>query len=813
MKNLYIIFLITIFGLETNAQSIIQGKVMEESSGEAVSYANVILNNALDSSMVKVEATEDDGSFTMANVADGKYWLSVSFVGLADYNSEVFEIKGENKDFGTLTMGVVSNEIEEVTISAARPILEVKPDKLVFNVEGSVNALGSDGLELLRKAPGVVIDNDDNIALAGKSGVRIFINNKPSPLGGEDLANFLRSLNSSDIDNIEIITNPSARFEAAGNAGIINIILKKNKNLGANATVNLGYGIGKTQSYIAGISSNYRGKKANVFGAYTYNDRERYWFMKSLREQFGSQFFLDNLSNGPRDAHNFRLGTDFFVNDKNTIGFLTTGNIGRSKNFSESTTEISLIGSETIDSILVSDTYREAKDDNYTFNINYLFQPVKDKRLNVDLDYGLFRNSGMEDQPNSYRDINDNLLSENNFANDTETNIDIYTFKLDYEQPLWGGTWGTGIKSAVVRTNNIFNFYNVENGLQTLDLERTSTFDYTENVNAIYTTFGKKITSKLNVSAGLRIENTRSTGDLTAANSTGEDDLVKRQYTDFFPSGGVTYTPNFKHSFQLNYSRRLDRPNYGNLNPFEYKINELAFRKGNPYLRPQYSNNVQLSHTYNFRLTTSFSFSHTKDLMTRISDVRGNASFLTWFNVNDQFNYSIAVSSPHTFTKWWSGFSSLTAFHLRNRAEESDEIRSIDLKVYSVNYYTSHVFTLPWDLKFEISSWGNSPGLWGGVFRTDAQFSVDLGLQKRFLNDQANIKLGVSDIFKTAPWSGQSVYGEMTNTAEGGWDTRRFKIDFTYFFGNDKVKSRRRNTGLDDEKSRAGGGGNGGGAQ
>ena len=302
-------------------QSTITGKILDEDE-EGISFANVILNSTADSSMVKLEYTNDDGTFSLLGINPAEYWLTISYVGKTDYNSEPFSHDGKNKlALPTITLLASSSELEEVTVTGIRPILEIKPDKLVFNVEGSTNAVGNDGMELLRKAPGVVIDNNDNISLAGKNGVRIFINGKPSPLGGEDLANYLRSINSTEIDKIEIITNPSAKYEAEGNAGIINIVLKKDKNLGANATVNLGYGKGKTWGYNGGFSANYRNKISNTFGSYAYRRGNAYWGMESSREFGGLTYNSESLSSGPRKSHNFKIGTDFYIGKKSTLGF------------------------------------------------------------------------------------------------------------------------------------------------------------------------------------------------------------------------------------------------------------------------------------------------------------------------------------------------------------------------------------------------------------------------------------------------------------------------------------------------------------
>ncbi len=812
MKSIAFTFISFLFCLTLSAQNSVSGKLLGENE-EAISYANVILNNATDSSMAKVELTGDDGSFIIPDVVDGQYWIEISYLGLEDYKSEVINLQGgTKKDLGIIQMLPGSEKLTEVVVQTTRPILEVKPDKLVFNVEGSVNATGSDGLELLRKAPGVVVDNNDNISLAGKSNVRIFIDGKPTQLSGDDLAAYLKSVNSNEIDNLEIITNPSAKYEAEGNAGIINIKMKKDKRLGANASVNLGYSQGRYGRYNGGFSGNYRNKLANLFGSYAYNDGNSLWFYNNTRFQLGDIYRQESETVTRRNGHNFKFGTDFFLNEKNTIGFLVNGNINKSDGMSDSRTDILTTSQNVVDSILVSRTETNSNRSNYGFNLNYQHDNKKEQTWNVDLDYGIFRNRSEDFQPNSYLNANESAtLSKRDYLINSETDIGIFTFKLDYERPLGKGKLGVGAKTVLVNTDNLFDNFEVINNNPVRDIFRSSEFEYAENVNAIYGNYTQQI-KKFGLQLGLRIEQTNSRGILTADIPTNNDD-VKRNYIDFFPSGGLTYNANRNNSIQLNYSRRLDRPDYQNLNPFEYRQDEISFFAGNPFLRPQYTNNVQLSHTFKYMYVTSLGFSHTKDLMTRVSEIREgtNERVLSWINLTEQYNYNLTFSAPITFTKWWGSFTNLTAYHTYNKAEENGELENIDLKVYAARLYSQHTFTLPWDMKFELSGWYSSPSVWGGTFRTDAMFGIDAGLQKKFLDGKGNIRIGMSDIFNSQNWSGEGIYGVLRTESNGGWDSQRFKIDISYFFGNDKVKSRKRKTGLDEESKRTSGGGGGNG--
>lgn len=805
MKNITLVLLALVSSMSLFAQSNakISGSLLD-ADGMPVSYANVILFTLADSNMVKAEITDDRGVFQMNGIDAGSYWIKASFVGLPDYKSEALQVEaGQTLALPAFRLQPSTNDLTEVTVTATKPLVEVKPDKMVFNVEGSINAQGNTALELLRKSPGVMVDNNDNVMLQGRSGVQIYIDGKPSPLSSSDLAAYLETLQSSEIEAIEIITNPSSKYDAQGNAGIINIKIKKDKNLGANGSLDAGYSIGKLPMYNAKLSGNYRNKNVNLFGSYGYGDGRNRNIFNLYREQSGLSFDQRNVNLSNWNNHNFRAGADFFLSKKSTIGLMANGNINDYQGNSNSRTSIATIGSGTIDSLLIASNLHNGMRSNYNFNANYAFDGGNGTTWNIDADYGLFENDGDEFQPNRYTDPSGTeTFEERIYANETPTTINIYTFKIDHERNLLGGKLGTGIKLAQVNTDNTFNFYNVLNGENILDENRSNQFEYRENVNAAYLNYSGKFSDKLNFQLGLRAEQTNSEGDLTAYVPT-DDDNVKRSYLDLFPSGGLTYQASQMNSFQLTYSRRIDRPSYQDLNPFQNRLDELTFEKGNPFLNPQYSHNFQLTHTYKYMYNTSLSYSRTTDLITRITDTSGvSSSFISWLNLAQQDVLSLSFSAPIQITKWWNSYMNLTGSHTSNTADYGDG-KIIDLQAFAFNAYAQQTFTLPMEMKLEVSGWYASPGIWGGTFKMKSMGNVDIGVQKKILDGKANLKIAVSDVFRTNRWSGISQFGALYMKAGGNWDSRRLRVNFTYRFGNDEVKAaRRRNTGLEDEKNR-----------
>jgi len=324
---------------------------------------------------------------------------------------------------------------------------------------------------------------------------------------------------------------------------------------------------------------------------------------------------------------------------------------------------------------------------------------------------------------------------------------------------------------------------------------------YTENVNATYVNISSVINEKWSYQLGLRAEQTNSEGDLRA-NQVNNDKNVKRDYFDVFPSGGLSYKASDKSAWSLSVGKRLQRPSYQDLNPFENKLDELTFQKGNPFLNPQYAYNVKLSNTYNNTFSTSLSYTYTKDYITRIMDTLDvSKSFISFQNLASQEVISLTVSAPYSFTDWWSSYTSLTGFSTHNQAA-FDDGKTIDLSVTTVSFYSQQTFSLPKDFKFEVSGFYNSPGVWGGTFQFNSMWGMDAGISKKIFKDKGNLKLGVSDIFKTQGFSATSIFGGQVMDISGYWDSRRFKVNFSYKLGNSKIKSRRRKTGQEAEQNR-----------
>lgn len=814
MRKVWMLSLIVLSSLAARAQQI-SGTVKDQ-QGKGLDKTTVSLLRAKDSSVAKLSVTDNEGRYSFVQAETGKYLVSISHVGYLPYISQPFTFDS-TASVTVPEIGLLKNEgtLGGVTVVSKKPVVEVKADKTILNVEGTINAVGNDALELLRKAPGVMVDKDDNLTMAGKNGVQVFIDGKPSPLQGADLANFLKGLQSTQVESIELITNPSARYEAAGNAGIINIRLKKNKTFGTNGSVNAGYNIGTFAKYNAGFALNHRNSKVNIFGNYNYNHGLNASSMKMYREQADSIFNQTNRVKAKNDGHNFKAGLDYFLNSKSTVGAIVNGNIGSTDFSSRGSTYISYLPTKELDRLMRAESHNDMKRTNLNFNVNYRYAIAGGSELNVDADYGIFDLRSNQFQPNYYFDETGSTeLYRNVYRMIAPTDIDIYSVKVDYEKNFLKGRLGFGGKTGFVNTDNDFRRYDVIGNTDVFNNDLSNRFEYKENINALYANYNRAFTGFM-VQLGLRMENTDSKGystgkqwDANLGSYKDYDSTIHRNYTDFFPSAAITFNKNPMSQFGFTYSRRIDRPAYQDLNPFEFRLNDYAYMKGNTQLRPQYTNSVGFTHTYKYRLTTALNYSHVKDIFTQLPDTIDNSkAFITKKNLASQDIVSINVSYPFQY-KWYSFFANVNAYYSLYKADFGGGDRKVNQDVFALTYYMQNSFNLGKSWTAELTGFYSSPSIWQGVFRSKAMYGIDGGLQKALFKGKGNVKIAVSDIFRTMRWAGESSFTGTYGRASGRWESRQFKINFSYRFGNTQVKAaRQRKTGLDDESKRASGGG------
>jgi len=799
------VFLITLTTNIAFAQTAnITGKTSTENKSP-LSFVTVSLLKNSDSSLVKVAVSNEAGNFTMENIASGNYLLKFTNVGFEQMFLPIdsLQFNSNSIDIKNVVLNKTVQSLTTHTVIAKKPMIEVKADKMIFNVESSINATGSDAFELLRKSPGVMVDNNDNISMKGKTGVKIYIDGKPTQFSSSELTSFLKSINSADIEAIEMISNPSAKYDAAGNAGVINFRLKKNKKYGTNGNVTAGYTQGITPKFNESFGLNYRNKKVNLFGNFGHSTGTYQNGMNINRIQLDTTYDLKSVNKNDNKNFNYKVGADYFLNKKNTIGFISTLNNSNGKETGNGITPIYYYPTGDYVKTLVANSNGIGSSLNINNNINYRYADTSGTEVNFDADYGTFRKTGEAYQPNFYNDINGNLIYKVVNRNNMPVNIDIFSAKVDVEQNWGKSKIGYGAKTSFVKTENTFEFFNDDaNGVPIKVLSRSNYFTYNENVNALYANYNRALNKKWNLQAGIRMEQTNSKGVLTRADSIVQaDNTVKRNYADLFPSGALTYTYNDKNTFNLTYSKRIDRPTYQDLNPFENKLDELTYQKGNAFLQPQYTNNLELSHTFMGFLTSTITYGHTRDFATEITDTVGNATYVQQQNLADLNYYGFSVGSATPFKKWWSGY--INIWYMYHDIKGSIGENPFHVKIPLYGAYWQQSFTLKKEFSAELSGWYNGPAFWGATWKTRPQWSMDLGLQKTFFNKNLTVKAAVTDIFYTAPWKATNNFGGLNIAANGNWESRTFRLTVNWRFGSNQISaSRERKTASEAESKR-----------
>jgi hypothetical protein len=637
-----------------------------------------------------------------------------------------------------------------------------------------------------------------------KNGVMIMIDDKPTQMSEEDLLRFLQSMPASSIDRIEIINNPSSRYDAAGTSGIINIKLKKDKNLGFNGTASLTMAYGFTPKYNANINTNYRTKKYNVFANVTPGrwqnknvqllDRD---FYQNAKKTTFNQNFTENY--GDKDAQ-AKVGVDFFLNDKTTLGLMTTAYGGKTDNIMDNTINIVGYNPDIYDKITATGNGID-NSSRMAYNVN--FKRVLDtlgRELTLDADFSTFGKDATNLVDNRYTVGTEKAVAKLPFMirSNSNTDLKVFAVKADYVRPLKDkSTLEMGWKSSLVSIGNGINFETSSDNFNWQPSKsRNNDFEYKENINALYLNYTKPFSEKWNLQTGLRVENTNNEGHSITLDST-----VVGRYTNLFPSANLTYTANAKNMFNFAYSLRIDRPSYQDLNPFVFYIDEFTFGKGNPFLKPQYTNSFTLTHTYMEMFTTTVFYSHTKDNITQVLGQEPNSknAYQTNVNLADFNNFSFTLGSPIPIQKWWNGYASLTGFYNSYKAEYQGN--KIDNNQWSYNFYVENNITLPKKWTVQASCWYNSSLVYG-VFKLKPQYSVDLGCSKK-LNDRAKLKFAITDIFQTNRNKINVDDNGLTLRMRGINESRRASLTFSYNFGNMNVKAaRKRSTATEDEMNR-----------
>ncbi|MDY0989788.1 TonB-dependent receptor [Flavobacterium sp. CFBP9031] len=787
--NLLIFLLLPLFCL---AQSILKGKVASET--KSLEWAEISILNK-EGKIIDGTTTKEDGSFEI-NLKNGSYKIEISLLGFADYEKEISLEK--NTDLGTIILKENETKLVEVVVQSKKKTIEQKTDRLVYNLENNVTTTGGDALSAINTAPGVVVKNDV-ITILGKGTSRVMIDGRLIELTGEELNNFLKSISAADIKNIEVISNPPAKYEADGTGGLINIIMKKGvRDSWKNST---------TVSY-----------DQNKYGIYTLRDnffysKNKFRFSASVNGKTGyknskenlDMYFPDGFSTMYADTkvknENFsgKLALDYDLSERSTIGFQFMND----RNNPDFGSDIRIEKYNTqneLQQVTLNKSFTDKGSKNQTYNAHLITKFDSKKKLSFDVDY--FNYSSKFDRDfiaNNYNPDMEFIDVNQAGRNISNQDIDNWSFKADMEHPFETFNLSYGAKMSFTNSISDVVFYNTITGTPELDPSQSNQFKYTENNQAFYINGDKKLNEKWNLQMGLRLENTQTSGFSETMNQENVNDYLK-----LFPTFYASYKKNENNTFSLNYGKRINRPRFDLLNPFRVYINSNSYSEGNPFLKPSFSDNFELAHSYKEVLRTSIFVNAITNGYGVVftSNPETNTQIVTRENYYKGLNYGLGESYSASFADWWQ--SENTLYFLGAKTEFVKDINATPSNSLQIDFTTNNTFILGKSSKLQIDFNYSSP-FKSGLYEIGYASSFDIGFKQDLLNKTLQIAFLANDIFNTSYLKDfTSVVNGVKQVYSQNESNRFVRLSLVYNFGNKKINVKERAFGNQDEKKRVG---------
>lgn len=787
--------------------------VMNEKN-EPLENVTVELLKNNDSSLVKVALTDKSGVAEFEKINFGSYLFKASIANYTTAFSKPFTSSSTSSNLNVQDIVLSPNpsQMSEVVVTARKPFIQKLNDRIVVNVENSIVSAGSTAMEVLERSPGVSVDQNDVIGLKGRQGVIIMIDGKPTPMTGADLANYLRGLPAAAIERIDLITNPSAKYDASGKAGIIDIRMKKDQRLGANGTLTTGYGQGIYPKANAGTTFNYRNKKINVFGNYNYAYRENLNHLILDRSFYNDGVYnggdlKDNYAKLPFKAHTARFGMDYFPGRKTIIGFVANGSF---YHFDRNASNNSIVIN---DQHKESSTFQTSSSNNdgsnnivVNANLKHTFDSTG-RELTADVDYGVYNSSSLSRSATKYYNLDGTLLQPDYILDgDQDGKLILKTVKADYVHPLKKGMKiETGFKTSFVSSDNDAKFFDVSSGTPQKDAGKTNHFFYRENNNAIYFNASKEF-KKFNIQVGLRAEQTNVKTTQAIGNVQWDS-----SYLQLFPSAFFNYHLREDQTIGVSVSRRIDRPGYSSLNPFLFLIDVTTYATGNPGLLPELTWSYELNYTLknlNFSLSYSRTTNNQNIAIAKFRDVfpnipsEDNVTVQIPINLASSDYYGLTVAAPVRINKWWNMINNGNFYYNHFNGNLGGTTLNNGKPAFDAS--TNNTFTFGKGWTSELNADYNSGGQYGFMV-SRPQWGVAAGIQKLIMKNKATLRFNITDIFWTNLPRATITYNNYIEKWHAYRETRVANFTFTYRFGKNTVtQARRRTTGSEEERRRAG---------
>ena len=787
----------------------ITGKVIDNNTKEALPYVNIVIRD-LTKKIITGGITDEKGFFNIKDIPKGKSIIEVQFIGFKTFSKEI-NITNKNKTItlGTIALDENSAQLDEIVVRAETSTVVQKVDRKVINVGKDLTSAGTTASELLNNVQSVSVDSQTGaISLRGNDNVRVLVDGKPTNIS---TAQLLKQIPSTSIKSIELITNPSAKYNPEGMSGIINIILNKNANMGFNGSVDTGITAGHYVRYNASTNMNYKTGKVNFFGNYGYNggDSFNFGFVDRPESNIYQNFrFIDK-----NQSHLLKIGADIYLNDKNTLSFYTTQN--RYNGGGNGTVSINENGA------IISDAHnsQDKKNKTETYNVNYKVD-FKKEGHNLEFEATYSKTDNPEDALNNdfTRNTSDADYKLLNYFNDIENDRNNTLINVDYTNPVSKeGKLELGLEYRTNKTANInltdqerYAFDSNQNITGTTRIGNSS-FDYDRKIYSGYVNYGHKF-GKLTMQLGARIEQYEIEGIFDLENTTEEK--VTDNIFSIYPSAFFTYNPSEKNQWQVSYSRRVDRPGISQVNPIREWSTPLITSVGNPNLIPQFTNSFELNYTRQIKggsLTFGTFYRKINDVISRITDIdpldpNKRAQILTFSNFDDTSSYGVEFSTNYKINNWWRINSSMDFYSQKQYGSvdlTATNPQKIEITNEVFNARISNSFKASKNLRLQLFAMyrGASKDIQWNVKN---MWMVNTGASLTVLKGKGTINFRVNDLFKGMKFGFDST-NPYTQNGQFNWESRTAYLGFNYKFGSGKNKAKRRRQRDDNTKQNSGG--------
>ncbi|MEZ5026215.1 MAG: TonB-dependent receptor [Chitinophagales bacterium] len=838
-------FLCAIFSISVQAQSgynapkpsgKIIGKAVDAKSGDALEYSSVTLKNIKDTSILLGTLVGAKGYFEIDNIPFGEYTLVVSYIGYNDFRKENISINPKNisVDLGTIKVNENSKVLNEVEITAEKTFMQLNAEKKIFNIEKNTLSAGGNAIDALKQVPMVDVDQDDNITIRGSDNIKIYINGKPSGITTNNANVILEAIPADQIESIEIINNPSAKYEAEGDVGILNINLKKSLKPGLNGSFTIGYATKYDAN--AGVSINYRKNKVSINTSYNFRFREGYGKGDGLRYNFfpsSTPFYIKTNDYGTRKniSNSINTSIDWDFKPKNTLSMSVLLSASNRKSDG-------VLHTNFLDSIAnytdANNRYTKEKSLDWDAEINTSYRRVfKDKSNDLVIagNYAYSNNYSKPDYTQYFVDENENEASNPElYQRNRDKSISHSGFlQADYAQPFAKikSKLELGYRFSIRGLNNelVADSLNSSSQIFELDSSISNAFKYKEMINAAYIIFGGSVKKVMDYKVGMRVEHSI----INIAQKVG-DQQYKQKYFDYFPSASMSFNLPRTNTISISYSKRIRRPRGRQLNPFGNYSDPYNILTGNPYLKPEYTHAVELSHFKNFDLkngkkdstfrrsiylSTSIYYRYAYNVFTRFNIVDSlGRSIVNFDNLSKGQNIGVEFTGRFALWRWWNFTLSANLFQNKITGNvPNGELNSTtnafryDLRLdnnFNINKKASLQFMVLYRSKIKFLQGTISPMVFANI-----------GFKYDFLkNNRASIAINISDVFHTQKFSVKTEGNNYTNTVNRYWESTVGRIVFTYKFGKSDGKSmygkQKKTNNFEDDGGGVEGGGGGG---